>query len=285
MALLGNGGGSGGGSLLQADATTSLIGKTILQKDKFDNIKRQFFKYKKLHEEIIAIVETPLTNIVNANFEDLSNNLVAPLTNLGIALNTETLFQPGAFRSLRTYSYDPATFDLFRSHFHQIVDVLKQTSNLYKRKEGWKFKAKKNEDTLYDIDNLREFIKSYYKSFTLFTTSDTLTVTPEIKPQYVIYIERHGLPPGGCFESEKMSAIMIELIAAGTIPQIDLDNYLESFRVQQQQQRDFIGDATVFEPTDNVILTSSESGDKTSEDAGSSGRDSLSDLNSVTSED
>ena len=119
----------------------------------------------------------------------------------------------------------------------------------------------------------------------MFETSYTLSVTPEIKPQYVIYLQRHGRPVGGCFESDKMSAILIELIAAGTIPQIELDNYLESFRVQQQQQRDFVGDATVFEPTDNVILTSSESGDKTSEDAGSSGRDSLSDLNSVTSED
>ena len=145
MALIGLGGGNTGGGLLQADANTSLLGKTFSENDKFDNIKRQFFKYKKLHEEIITLVETPLTNIVNANFVDLSNNLVAPLTNLGIALNTETLFQPGTFRSLRTYSYDPATFDLFRSHFHQIVDVLKQTNNLYKRKEGWKFKAKKNE--------------------------------------------------------------------------------------------------------------------------------------------
>ena len=69
-----------------------------------------------------------------------------------------------------------------------------------------------------DIAKLKEYLESLKNTHLIFdeiqvTTSTTIL----LKPQYQVYIERHGVPEAGVFESEKLAIIIKELIGEGVI--------------------------------------------------------------------
>ena len=274
MALLGQDNGNGGNGILDA-GDGGLIDKTFVQQFSLNNIKREFLKFKKFDEEIIDIFRPPIQNFTQQNYTALSTDLNnSTFVNLGQAINTDTLFQPDSFEELATTTIGSQTFDIYRLFFHSLVDTLKNGKNLNDRKESWKMKAIKNKETLYDIDKLREFINTYYKGFNLFDTETTLTVVPVLRIQFRLYIERHGFPPGGCFESAKMTAIITELINEGLLEPIDLENFLESYRVQQQNRG--------FEPS-GVVSSTSESGNSNEQNNTSESGSSFGDINTSES--
>lgn len=250
----------------------SLLGRSTSDKDKFDRINRRFMQYTKFEEEILTIFRPPIQNFSQKNYTALSTDLSSStFVNLGLAINTDSLFRETSIKELRSFNYNPETFNTYRTFFHTLVDTLKNGKLLNDKKENWKMKAVKNQETLYDIDKLREFIEiNYGTGFSLFETEAQLTVQPTLRIQYERYIERHGFPPGGCFESAKMSVIMTELINEGLLEPIDLENFLESYRVQQQS-RSFELSA--------LVSSTSESGNSNERNNTSESGSSLGDIN------
>lgn len=248
------------GGLVSTASENNLLSDHFNPDKELEQIRREFFKYDKFEEIVLDYTKPLLQYFSEGNFDllfaDLSSNT---FTNLGQVIDDTDRYSGGG-GSLRYYKYDPGTFDLYRSYWHKIIDTLKRGKTLYDKKESWKFKAIKNKETLYNIDNLREFINNYYNGFTGFDAgSVTVNLTPVIRPQYLAYINQYGFPVGGCFESEKMTPIINELVQQGVLEQQDLDNFLSSTRVQlqSQQPREFEGDI--------ILTTTSESGDSSNE--------------------
>ena len=79
-------------------------------------------------------------------------------------------------------------------------------------------------DILTDINKLQDYINEHYtgSNAVMFNINTNMRVAPVIYPQYLEYIRRHGLPENSVWESEKMSIIIIELLANGTITQGDI---------------------------------------------------------------
>ena len=251
-----------GGGLLSTNSENNLLSDQFNPDKELEHVKREFHKYDKFEEIVLDYTKPLLQYFSEGNFDllfaDLSSNT---FTNLGQVIDDTDRYTGGG-GTMRYYVYDPATFDLYRSYWHKIIDTLKRGKTLYDKKESWKLKAIKNKETLYNKDNLLEFIDNYYNGFVgIDAGTIDLSIDPTVKPQYVRYIERYGAPPGGCFESEKMTVVINELIQEGVLQQEDLDNFLSSTRVQlqSQQPREIEGEFDV------ILTTSSESGDSSNE--------------------
>ena len=146
------------------------------------------------------------------NFDDLSMQFTTEkYRELGIILqeqeNIDNIDLTGV-----TYNYID-TFDEYLSTYHKTLDGLERSSvqndtlNLFKSE-------KEHCDKI--LNNADELVKHFRQRFTGLGITDLNTTVstsqqPFLRPEYQMYIDRHGLPIGGIFDSEKMSAILLEL--------------------------------------------------------------------------
>ena len=231
--------GSSGSSLIGSSQNTSnlpgLYGGTSLLNTSFpterllDGVKSQFFKYERLYQVVVVVLNSYLEYIKTKQFDQLSEEVSSDLfTELGLLITNESNFTAANTFSLTLYSPNMGTFDQYRTTMHKILDGMSGVITLNDEKNHHENEHNKFNDILYSREKLKEFIDQEYNSFILFDTEASLTVEPSIKPQVLLYIQRHGLPPGGCFESEKMSVIIQELIDQGVLDPVVLDEYLET---------------------------------------------------------
>ena len=57
-----------------------------------------------------------------------------------------------------------------------------------------------------------EYLNKKKAGMSSLAVSTTLDLTVSLKPQYALYFERHGAPPEGVFDSEKLAAIIKDLL-------------------------------------------------------------------------
>jgi hypothetical protein len=63
-----------------------------------------------------------------------------------------------------------------------------------------------------DMTLLKEYIAELSKRMQIFPTQElSMTVAPAIKPEYLEYIKRYGMPENAIFDSQKLSEIQLEL--------------------------------------------------------------------------
>ena len=191
-------------------------------------LKRELYKYDKFYEYIIKHINEYLNYLRIGDFDSLSEEMQSDFfVNLGQIIIDDKFFSPKDVCSLQKYNYDYENFKLYKRNAHKILDGLYKIIRLNNEKNSFYTTSQKYREILYDREALKEFIeKNYNEKFLLFDVGASLEETPTIKPQYLLYIQRHGFPPGGSFESELMSEIIKELIENGELEQIDLDNYL-----------------------------------------------------------
>jgi hypothetical protein len=48
------------------------------------------------------------------------------------------------------------------------------------------------------------------KNKSLLSTTETLNVVAQLKPEYLIYVQRYGMPINGIFEADKLAKILNE---------------------------------------------------------------------------
>ena len=67
------------------------------------------------------------------------------------------------------------------------------------------------EKILKDPEKLKEYIQNLQKSTSLFGDSVVQVPKATLKPQYAEYIRRHGFPPAGVFEMDKLADVLRDL--------------------------------------------------------------------------
>jgi hypothetical protein len=191
-----------------------------------DDLKRELMRYEKLYATVFDTINTYLNYFRDGDFAALKDEFSSELyVTLGQILVNDEAFADDCLESVKCYVYDKLTFSKFKGNAHKILDGLEKGILQEQERQNCCEKADHLHGILYDREKLVEFIESYYNSFVLLETQTQLEREPAIKPQYIRYIQEHGVPPGGVFESEKMSTIIKQLIVEGVLEEIDLANF------------------------------------------------------------
>ena len=179
--------------------------------EEFETNVNELNKYQYLNDIFINTF-TPLIQLYSqAKFADLSMQFTTKLyRQLGIDLENQRDFTN---IDLTDINYNSQTFESYINTFHNTLDGLERASVQYDSLRTLQLEKIHCDNILNNPENLVNYFRTRYTGIGI-TELNTIVTTiqePLLRPEYAIYIERHGLPIGGIFDSERMSAILIEL--------------------------------------------------------------------------
>ena len=100
---------------------------------------------------------------------------------------------------------------IMKTNYYKIKNLEQENTTLLSYKE-----------ILQDRTRLLEYLGEIQKTSYLFSAEATYTNNLEIKLWYQVYLERHGAPGDGVFDSELLSVIIDELVASGQVSEDEL---------------------------------------------------------------
>lgn len=173
---------------------------------------RELNKFQTMHKLVESKLSSYLNEFRRGNYEALNREFTDERYRLfGLFLANGNIFND---RFIENFEYRPETFNSYRDSFHRILDGLKLSiinNNLLTTTSDALNEAN---SILYDREKLKDFIDKNYgatSSLNEFNVSSELKSSIVLKEEYRIYLERHGPPENYIFESEKISAIRVEL--------------------------------------------------------------------------
>lgn len=204
----------------------SQIGGYIFSEGKRENInlKNDYFRLKILYERVLFQLRPPMTLYNEGEFEFFMNSMPNVLTLTRVLNNENTFFMNNA-KALNAYEYEGGLVDNYIFITNRLVDTIKQAMTEYIKirnleKENAELKSYK--EILQDKDKLVAYLEEQQNTGHIFSANATLQVQPELKLWYQVYLERHGPPGDGVFNSELLAEIIEELIASGEISEDEL---------------------------------------------------------------
>mgnify|MGYP001169491030 FL=1 len=184
-----------------------------------------YYRLQILFNNIIFQLKPPMLLYSGADFENFlvsMPNIIQFTQNIEnddtFKYGTETVFETD-------YEYDSNLVGNYRTLTTDLIDVLTQAiSEYYKIKnlEQENTELLSYKDILQDRTKLLDYISEIQTTSYLFSAEATYTNDLEIKLWYQVYLERHGPPGDGVFESVKLSAIIDELVESGQVSQDEL---------------------------------------------------------------
>lgn len=189
------------------------------------NVIYDYYRLQILFNQIIFQLKPPMLLYSSADFENFllsMPNLLQFMQNI----ENDNVFEYGnELQILSNYEYDSTLVNKYRTMTTDLIDVLQQGMSEY-----YKIKNLEQENTellsykeiLQDRTKLLDYISEIQTTSYLFSAKATYTNDLEIKLWYQVYLERHGPPGDGVFESVKLSAIIDELVASGQVSQDEL---------------------------------------------------------------
>lgn len=198
--------------MMISDSTTIPSGNDgDITLEEFETNVVELNKYQYLNDVFIQTM-TSLTQLYSqGNFADLSMQFTTEVyRQLGIDLENQRDFTN---IDLTDINYNSQTFESYINTFHDTLDGLERASVQYESLRTLELEKTHCDNILNNPENLVNYFRSRYTGIGI-SELDTIVTTiqePLLRPEYALYIQRHGLPIGGIFESEKMSAILIEL--------------------------------------------------------------------------
>lgn len=206
-------------SLLVTDNTTIPSGNDcditleefeLLNEENSTNIT-ELNKYQYLNDLFIKTLTPFLQLYSQGNFSDLSMQFTTEVyRQLGINLENQ---RDLTNIDLTNINYNSKTFESYINTFHNTLDGLERASVQNDSLNILQLQKEHCDTILNNPENLVNYFRSKYTGIGI-SELDTIVATtqqPFLRPEYALYIQRHGLLSGGIFDSEKMSAILIEL--------------------------------------------------------------------------
>ena len=140
---------------------------------------------------------------------------------LALILVDNKNFSKTRLGNLDTYNYNPKIVNEFKSICFKILDGLERGLLLDDKNNTLELHVNRCNEILKDKDSIVEYYKERFVGTTSIfgdnEISAQLTVTPILKREYAVYIERHGMPEGFIFDNEILAGIIKELIDAGEL--------------------------------------------------------------------
>tara|TARA_Y100000816_G_scaffold8194_1_gene5249 strand:- start:369 stop:1067 length:699 start_codon:yes stop_codon:yes gene_type:complete len=194
------------------DNTTIPSGNDVdITLDEFETNVNELNKYQYLNDVFINTF-TPLIQLYSqGNFADLSMQFTTNLyRQLGNILENQRDFTN---IDLTNLNYNSQTFESYINTFHNTLDGLERASVQYDSLSQLQLEKNHCDNILNNPENLVNYFRATYTGIGIMELNTIVTTVqqPLLRPEYALYIERHGLPIGGIFDSERMSAILIEL--------------------------------------------------------------------------
>lgn len=179
--------------------------------EEFETNVNELNKYQYMNDIFINTF-IPLTQLYSqGNFADLSMIFTTNLyRQLGNILENQRDFTN---IDLTSFNYNFQTFQSYITTFHKTLDGLERANVQYDSLRELQLEKIHCDNILNNLENLVNYFRTKYTGIGIMELNTIITTIQEplLRPEYAIYIERHGLPIGGIFDSEKMSAILIEL--------------------------------------------------------------------------
>ena len=173
---------------------------------------RELNKFQTMHKLVESKLSSYLNEFRRGNYETLNREFTDERYRLfGLFLANGNIFNS---RFIENFEYRPETFNSYRDSFHRILDGLKLSiinNNLLTDTTNDLNEAN---TILNNPEKLKEYFKNNYTgniNTSVLDTSIGLNIPFVLKEEYRIYLERHGPPENLIFESEKISAIRLEL--------------------------------------------------------------------------
>ena len=188
------------------------------------NIKYDFFRLKILYERVLFQLRPPMTLYNEGEFEFFMSSMPNVLT-LTRVLNNENTFFMNDPKPLNDYEYEGGLVDKYLFITNRLVDTIKQAMTEYikiRNLENENAELKSYKEILQDKDKLVSYLEQQQNTGHLFSASATLQTQPQLKLWYQVYMERHGPPGDGVFNSELLAEIIEELIASGEVTEDEL---------------------------------------------------------------
>lgn len=188
------------------------------------NLKYDYFRLKILYERVLFQLRPPMTLYNEGEFEFFMSSMPNVLT-LTRVLNDEDTFFMNDPKSLKDYEYEGGLVDKYIFITNRLVDTIKQAMTEYikiRNLENENAELKTYKEILEDKDKLVAYLEQQKNTGHLFSASATLQAQPELKLWYQVYMERHGPPGDGVFNSELLAEIIEELIASGEVSEDEL---------------------------------------------------------------
>ena len=204
----------------------SQIGGYILSDSKKDNakFKYDYFRLKILYDEILLQLRPPMTLYNDAEFENFMNSMPDVLQ-LTRTLNNKNTFFMDNPTALNSYKYEDGLVNKYIFVSNRLIDTLKQAMSEYikiKYLQDKNAELKSYKEILEDREKLFNYLEEQNNTSHIFSAEATLTTNIEIKLWYKVYLQRHGPPNDGVFNSELLAEIIEELIASGEVSQDEL---------------------------------------------------------------
>ena len=205
--------------------TTSSFGQIGDSAKYFKTIK-DYSRLKILFNTILNELQPPKTSYILADFNEFVNtwddsfyNRMSLLVN-----NNDTFLYDNETKLLSNYTYNETLVLDYRTMTNQLINVLKQSvSEYYKIQtlETENIKLQSYKDILEDREKLLEYVSEIQKTSYLFSAKATYSDDLQIKLWYKIYLERHGPPGDGVFDSQLLADIIEELFNEGLIDSME----------------------------------------------------------------
>lgn len=199
---------SGGG----APSTSSVASSAVTNVTVNNNADFNARKFQVLYSRVLRLLETYLTYTQNGNYADLNTEFTNQVySDIAVELQTSQYYSPIALSSV---IYSDQTFLDFQNRIREINDGLFQDTILYQNSQACEARLQELEEILSDPDRLLEYFRITFEgtgNLEDLTVAVQTSTGPVIKAEYIIYIERHGFPPNGNFDSGLLAAIILEL--------------------------------------------------------------------------
>lgn len=187
-------------------------------------LRRDYFRLRILYDRVLYQLRPPMILYNEGEFEYFMNSMPNLLTYTRLLNNDNTFFY-NQETALDSYEYDANLVEKYRYVTNRIIDTIKQAMTEYIKiqnleKENADLKSYK--DILEDRENLIAYLETQKHESHLFSASATLQVQYELKLWYQVYLERHGPPGDGVFNSELLAEIIEELVASGEVTEDEL---------------------------------------------------------------
>lgn len=186
--------------------------------------RRDYARLKILYDRILYQLRPPMIYYNEGDFEYFMESTPDILIYTRL-LNNDSTFYYNNESQLDQYKYDERLVENYRFVSNRVIDTIKQAMTEYIKirnltQENEELKSYK--DILEDGDKLSEYLETRRNTRHLFSAEATLEVAPSLKLWYQVYLERHGPPGDGVFNSELLAEIIEELIQNGQITEEEL---------------------------------------------------------------
>ena len=220
---------TGGSSAVSSETVnaerSNRTGKKI--KKEHDTLLREFNRFKELYDIVLISLNSYLNYFRDASFNDL-NTLFTHEVYTSLAGLIVTKFGTGLnYSNILSYEavYDSGLFTHYQENSYKILDGLNRAIELYKENRNQSARIltlEEKEKILEDMELLTEYLENLKKTMNLFHVEQEILLNPILKPQYELYFQRHGPPPEGVFDTEKLAIIIKELLDNGTLTEDDV---------------------------------------------------------------